>query len=183
MRAPIVSKKLTKSFFMHSYMPKRILADLGKTFTSELMHELATLLEIKINHATLKHPQTIGLVERSHGPLKRILKLNTNEQWSDWHKYVPLATFIHNISNSSSIGCCPSSIFHGREPMKLLDLRFSLKAMKAVTAESDFVTAMQDAMLEKERKRVRSLHTINIEDVTTKKHLRSHSKSTHFVSC
>ena len=77
------------------------------------------------------------------------MKLNTNEQWSDWHKYVPLATFIHNTSYSSSIGCCPSSIFHGREPTKPLDLRFSTKPMGAVTAESHFVTAMQDAMLEK----------------------------------
>ena len=147
--ADTVARELTKIFFMHSYIPKKIIADLGTTFTSELMHELTTLLEVQINHATLKHPQSIGLVERSHGPLKRILKLNTNEQWSDWHKYVPLATFIHNTSYSSSIGCCPSSIFHGREPTKPLDLRFSTKAMESVTAESDFVTAMQDAMLEK----------------------------------
>ena len=96
--ADTVARELTKMFFVHSYIPKKILADLGKTFTSELMHDLATLLEIHFNHATLKHPQTIGLVERSHGPLKRILKLNTNEQWSDWHKYVPLPTFIHNTS-------------------------------------------------------------------------------------
>ena len=147
--ADTVARELTKNFFMHSYIPKKIIADLGTTFTSELMLELTTLLEVQINHATLKHPQSIGLVERSHGPLKRILKLNTNEQWSDWHKYVPLATFIHNTSYSSSIGCCPSSIFHGREPTKPLDLRFSTKAMEAVTSESDFVTVMQDAMLEK----------------------------------
>ena len=147
--ADTVARELTTIFFMHSYIPKKIIADLGTTFTSELMHELTTLLEVQINHGTLKHPQLIGLVERSHGPLKRILKLNTNEQWSDWHKYVPLATFVHNTSYSSSIGCCPSSIFHGREPTNSLDHRFSTKAMEAVIAESDFVTAMQDAMLEK----------------------------------
>ena len=101
--ADTVARKFTKIFFMHSYIPKKIIADLGTTFTSELMHELTTLLEVQINHATLKHPQSIGLVEQSHGPLKRILKLNTNKQWSDWHKYVPLATFIHNASYSASI--------------------------------------------------------------------------------
>ena len=98
------------------------------------MHELATLLEIQLKHATLKHPQTIGLDEQSHEPLKRLLKLNTNEQWPDWHKNVPLATFIHNTSYSTSFGCCPSSIFHGTEPTKPLDLRFSTKAMETVTA-------------------------------------------------
>ena len=121
------SREHKKIFFMHSYIPIKTLADLGKALTSELKHELATLLEIEINHATLKHPQTIGLVERSHEPLKR-MKLNTNEQWSDWHKYVPLATCIHNTSNSSLIGCCPRSIFHGREPTKPLGLRFFNKS-------------------------------------------------------
>ena len=147
--ADTVARELTKIFFTHSYVPKRILADLGTTFTSKLMHELASLLEIQVSHATLKHPQTIGLVEKSHGALKRILKLNTNEQWSDWHKYVPLATFIHNTSYYSSIGCSPSAIFHGRDPIKPLDLRFSTKALEAISVESDFVTALQDAMLEK----------------------------------
>ena len=147
--ADTIARELTKIFFTHSYVPKRILSDLGSAFTSKLMHELTSLLEIQISHATLKHPQTIGLVERSHAALKRILKLNTNEEWSDWHKYVPLATFIHNTSYYSSIGCSPSAIFHGREPTKPLDLRFSTTALESITAESDFVTSMQDAMLEK----------------------------------
>ena len=81
--ADTVARELTKMFFMHSYVPKRILSDLGSVFTSKLIHELTGLLNIKIGHATLKHPQTIGLVERSHGALKRILKLNTDAQWTD----------------------------------------------------------------------------------------------------
>ena len=31
---------------------------------------------IKIKHATVKHAQTIGMVERSHQRLKQILKIN-----------------------------------------------------------------------------------------------------------
>ena len=67
---------------------------------------------------------------------------NTGDQWSDWHRYVPLATFIHKPSCYSLIGCSPSAIFHAREPTKPLDLRFSSKALEAVTAESDFVTSL-----------------------------------------
>ena len=113
------------------------------------MSELASLLEVKLKHASLKHPQTIGAVERSHGPLKRILKLNTEEQWKDWHKYVPLATFIHNTSYHSATNCCPSTLFHGREPIKPLDIRFSRKVMDAVAVNSDFVNELQDAMMQK----------------------------------
>ena len=147
--ADAVARELTRMFFTHSYVPKRIISDLGSVFTSKLIRELTGLLDIKIGHATLKHPQTIGLVERSHGALKRILKLNTHAQWTDGHRYVPLGTFIHNTSYYSSIGCCPSTIFHGREPTKPLDLRFSTKALEIATANADFVTALQDAKLEK----------------------------------
>ena len=44
------------------------------------MHELCKFLEIKLKHAAFKHAQTVGVVERSHGALKKILKLNTDEQ-------------------------------------------------------------------------------------------------------
>ena len=146
--ADTVARELVKVFFQHSYIPQTILSDLGTNFTSELMSELASLLEVKLKHASLKHPQTIGAVERSHGPLKRILKLNTEEQWKDWHKYVPLATFIHNTSYHSATNC-PSTLFHGREPIKPLDIRFSRKVMDAAAVNSDFVNELQDAMMQK----------------------------------
>ena len=147
--ADTVARELVKMFFQHSYIPQTILSDLGTNFTSELMSELAILLEVKLKHASLKHPQTIGAVERSHGPLKRILKLNTEEQWKDWHKYVPLATFIHNTSYHSATNCCPSTLFHGRESIKPLDIRFSRKVLDAVAVNSDFVNELQDAMVHK----------------------------------
>ena len=147
--ADAVARELVKIFFQHSYLPSTLLSDLGTSFTSKLMAELTKLLEVKLKHATLKHSQTIGVVERSYAALKWILKLNSNEQWIDWHKYVPLATFIHNTSYHSSINCCPTTLFHGREPVKPLDLRFSTRAMQAVEVSSDYVSQLQDAMLQK----------------------------------
>ena len=67
------------------------------------MSELASLLNDKLKHTSLKHSQTIRAVKRSNGPLKRSLKLHTDEQWKDWHKYVPLVTFIQNTSYHSAI--------------------------------------------------------------------------------
>ena len=59
------------------------------------MQELTTL--IKIKHATLKHSS--GTVERPYGPPKSILRLNSDQQLSDWLNYFPLANFNHNLSN------------------------------------------------------------------------------------
>ena len=102
-----------------------------------------------MHHATVKHPKIIGAVERSHGPLKRILKLNTFEQWNDWHKYVPLATFIHNTSYHSAINCCSSTLFHGREPTKPIDLRFSCRTYETLEVNSYYEWELQDAMMQK----------------------------------
>ena len=118
--ADTVARELVKIFCQHSYLPSTLLSDLGTNFTSKLMAELTKLLEVKLKLAMLKHPQTIGVVERSQAALKWILKLNSNEQWNDWHKYVPLAIFIHNTSYHSSINCWPTTLFHGREPIKPL---------------------------------------------------------------
>ena len=122
--AGTIAKALVSIFFQHSYIPTTILSDLGTSFVAKLLHELTNLLEIKLQLASLKHPQTIGVVERYHSALKRILTLNTDEKWTTWYKYVDLATFIHNTSYHSSIGCTPSSLFHGQEPIKPIDLRF-----------------------------------------------------------
>ena len=76
--AGTVAKALVSIIFQHSYIPTKILSDLGTSFIAELIHELSKLLEIQLEHVSLKHPQTIGVVERSHAALKRILKLNTD---------------------------------------------------------------------------------------------------------
>ena len=148
-RADTIGRELTAIFFRHSYIPCTILSDLGTSFVSELMHELAKLLEVKLKHASLKHPQTVGVVERSHGALKRILKLNMNDQWNDCYKYVHLATFIHNTSDHSAIGCSPTVLFHGREPIKPLDVHFNNRMIERFSPNSEYVFALQDAMKKK----------------------------------
>ena len=61
--ADTVARELVKMFSQHSYIPQTVLSDLGRNFTSELMSELASLLEVKLKHASLKQPQTIGAVD------------------------------------------------------------------------------------------------------------------------
>ena len=105
-------------------MPKTFLLDLATPFVSEFLHELTKLPEIQLQHASLNPPQKVGVVERSHSAVKQILKLTNNEQWNDWFKYVQLATFKQNTSYHSAIGCSPTVLFRGREPIKPLDLSF-----------------------------------------------------------
>ena len=116
-RADTIARELMLVFLQQSYLPKMVLSDLGTSFVSEFFHELPKLPEIQVERASLRHLQTVGVVERSHGALKRILKISTTEQWSDWFKYVQLATVLHKTSYHSVIGCSSTVFLHGREPM------------------------------------------------------------------
>ena len=122
------AKALTSIFFRHAYLPKTILTDLGTVFTANLIRNLTKMLGIQLKHATLKHPQTIGLLKRSHASFKRALKENENQLSSDWYNYVDVATFAHNTTYHKAIGCPPSLFLHGREPHFSVDLRFKTSA-------------------------------------------------------
>ena len=51
---------------------------------------------------------------------------------NDWFKHAQLALFILNTSCHSAIGCNPTVLFHGREPIKPLDLRFNNTLMNDI---------------------------------------------------
>ena len=111
-------------FTQHSYVPETILTDKGTTFTSQLLNSLMASAGIKIEHASVKHAQTIGMVERSHQKLKQILKINISADSPQWHKYVNLAVMAHNTTYHQAIRCTPTEVFHGRVPFNALDVKF-----------------------------------------------------------
>ena len=78
--------------------------------------------------------------------MKRILRLDSNQTGSDWHKWLDIGVFIHNTSYSSAIGCSPTLVFHDREPHKPLVVRIYIKAIQAAMPSSDFLDTLQDAM-------------------------------------
>ena len=108
----------------HPYQPETIPNEFGTHFVSEILEELSQLLEIKIQHASLKHPQTIGVVERAHGTVTRSLKTTSNPTFTNWHSYLNLVTFIHNTSCHATTGSTLTFLIHERAPTKLFDLLF-----------------------------------------------------------
>ena len=97
---------------------------------------MAGVLGITLKHATTKHAQTIGLLERSHASIKQLLKIETGERRSLWHKYINIAVFNYNTSYHSSIGCEPRRVFHGRIPYNNLDLKMGIRPQKTSSPDS-----------------------------------------------
>ena len=127
MTAKTVARCIIDVMTRHCYLPTVILTDKGSQFRSEVVDQIARTLDIRISHATTKHAQTIGILERTHASLKTSLKISTGERRSMWHKYVQIAVMNYNTSYHESLGCEPTTVFHGRIPYNILDIKLGLK--------------------------------------------------------
>ena len=132
MTAKVIINILTK----HAYLQTTIISDKGSMFMSQVIKEITEVLGISLQHATTKHAQTIGMLERKHASLKKTLNFETSERRSMWHKYVNIADLNYNTSYHTSIGCEPSREFHGRVPYKVLDLRMGIRPQRIPTPNS-----------------------------------------------
>ena len=117
----------------HAYLPTLIIADKGSVFVSQVIHEVAEILGINLKHATTKHAQTIGVLERAHATIKTSLKMASGEYRKQWHKYLPISILNYNTTYHSSIDCEPSRVFHGRFPHNILDHKLGLRFNPNIT--------------------------------------------------
>ena len=122
----------------HAYLPTLIITDKGSVFVSQVIHEVAEILGINLKHATTKHAQTIGVLERAHATIKTSLKMASGEYRKQWHKYLPIAILNYNTTYHSSIDCEPSRVFHGRVPHNILDHKLGLRFNPNIAPTTDF---------------------------------------------
>ena len=83
--ATTVAKVLVNNMTKHAYLPTMLISDKGTAFMSHVIKEVAGVLGVTLKHATTKHAQTIGLLERSHMSIKEALKIETGERRSGEH--------------------------------------------------------------------------------------------------
>ena len=125
--AKTIAKVLINNMTKHAYLSTTLISDKGTAFISHVIKEVAGVLGITLKHATTKHAQTIGLLERSHASIKQALKIETGERRSLWHKYINIAVLNYNTSYHTNIGCEPSRIIHGRIPYNVLDFKLGIR--------------------------------------------------------
>ena len=103
--AKTVAKVIINIMTKHAYLPTTLISGKSTAFTSTVIKEVAGVLGITLKHATTKHAQTIGLLERSHASIKQALKIETGERRSLWHKYVSIAVlnYKHLITRASAV--------------------------------------------------------------------------------
>ena len=120
----------------HANLLTTIISDKGSVFMSHVIKEAAEVLGITPQHATTKHAQTSGMLQRTYSSLKKTLKIETGERKSMRHKYVNIAVLNYNTSYHTSFGCEPTRVFHGRVPYNVLDLQMVIRPHRKPTPNS-----------------------------------------------
>ena len=140
--APVIMDILCK----HTYLPTTIITDLGSQFSAQVTHEITTVLGVELKHATMKHAQIFGLLERTHASVKTQLKAATEEFRHIWHKFLPLAVLNHNTTYHASLACEPSRVFNGRIPHNILDYKLGYNPNPKYQPQTDIAEEIQRRM-------------------------------------
>ena len=88
-------------------IPREVLTDQGKQFTSDIMKEVGRLLSISQLTTTPYHPVCNELVERFNGTLKSMLKKLCEEKPRQWDRYIQALIFAYRETVQESTGFSP----------------------------------------------------------------------------
>ena len=95
-------------------VPNEILSDMGKQFTSDLMHKVSKLLSVSQLTTTPYNPACNGLVEKFNGTLKNMLKKLCVEKPKQWDRYIDPLLFAYREAPQDSLGFSPFELLYGR---------------------------------------------------------------------
>ena len=82
--AKTVTKFLYQGYILIFGASVRLLSDKGANFMSSIIDEMCKLLGVKKLKTTLYHPQTNGLVERSHQTIMQMITKLGEDKKADW---------------------------------------------------------------------------------------------------
>ena len=82
--AKTVTKFLYQGYISIIGAPARLLSDQGANFISSIIDNLCTLLNMKKLQTMLYHPQTNGLVDRSHQTIMQMIRKLGDDKKAEW---------------------------------------------------------------------------------------------------
>lgn len=106
--------------------PRLLFTDRGTAFTFRAFGNLLNDHEIRHAGATLRHPQTNGLVERTNCTIKDILSSYMSSSHNNWDEYVATAVFALNTSQQKITRESPVKLVYGRTPIHSQESFFGL---------------------------------------------------------
>jgi hypothetical protein len=120
---PFTALQVAQAFINTIYrlhgLPKSIVSDRDKIFTSALWRELFRLSDTALHMSSSYHPQSDGQTERLNQCLETYLRCAVHASPRKWYDWLPLAEHWYNTTYHSSLGRTPFEVIYGRKPRQL----------------------------------------------------------------
>ncbi|GJW38089.1 reverse transcriptase domain-containing protein [Tanacetum coccineum] len=99
-----IKKFVWDNIFCRFRLPGEIISDNGKQFRDDSFKDWCEKLCIRQHFASVKHPQTNGLVERENRSLGERIKARLDARSKNWMEELPHVLWAHRIMMKSSNG-------------------------------------------------------------------------------
>jgi transposase InsO family protein len=136
----ITSATLHKFFWQNIVgrfgVPKAITVDNGTQFDAETFKDFCDQIGTKIHFASVRHPESNGLVERANGIIMiEIMKLIFNQPRGKWPDELIKVVWSHNTTVSRSKGFTPFKLLFGDEAITPDEAR--TRSIRTTTSAED----------------------------------------------
>jgi hypothetical protein len=142
--ATITSVTVQKFFWQNIVcrfgVPKAITMDNGTQFDAEAFKDFCDRISTKIHFASVRHPESNGLVERANGIIMTgIMKLIFNQPRGKWPDELIKVVWSHNTTTSRSIGFTPFKLLFGDEAITLEEAKAgSIRTTTSAEDKADY---------------------------------------------
>jgi hypothetical protein len=142
--ATITSVTVQKFFWQNIVclfgVPKAITVDNGTQFDAKTFKHFCDKIGTKIHFASVRHPESNGLVERANGVIMTgIMKLIFNQPRGKWSDELIKVVWSHNTTTSRSTGFTAFKLFFGDEAITPEEAKAgSIRTTASVEDEPDY---------------------------------------------
>jgi hypothetical protein len=121
-------------------VPKAITVDNGTQVDAEMFKDFCDQIGTKIHFASVRHPESNGLVERANGIIMTgIMKLIFNQPRGKWLDEFIKVVWSHNTTISRSTGFTPFKLLFGDEAITLEEAKAaSIRIAASAEDEADY---------------------------------------------
>ncbi|CAN6225874.1 unnamed protein product [Urochloa humidicola] len=120
MKHPFTALSVAQVYFENVYklhgMPKAMVSDRDRIFTSQWWQELFKLTGTSLKMSSAYHPQSDGQTERVNQCLETYLRCFIQACPSKWSEWLSLAEFWYNTNFHSALNKSPFEVLYGHEP-------------------------------------------------------------------
>ena len=124
-----VAKFLNQGCILIFGAPARILSDHGADFMTIIISKMCKLLRLKKLRTMLYHPQTNGLVERSHQTIMWMIGKLGEDEKANWPGHLAEIVHAYNATQSAMMEYSPHYLMFGHRPR--LPVNFYFPTLKS----------------------------------------------------